>query len=1217
MPSIYRVNTDHKAIIVALDPDAAFAEDEPSDIDSDEETEEPNHEPNDNKSRFLWPQHPSQVARALSNSNVTPQDAFITADLELQAVHYHPRRLILDLKSSVLELEPLLHSAPQIFTLAQWEGVSRVPREERGYKIAFAIEMTTHILALLSHDNLWHLFWRSSTEFTRLQKQCVPDSVLGFHAWCKFHVEYFTKNPPKRRTQLTIYQWLIKPGPHPFQGSGRYCTAEVLALAGIPPWTSAFDVMTRPELYSVLIEADAQFHSERSSNRMLEGNTSDDFSLGASVQDQIEYSTHLRVHGKKEWHGLQCTPLPFNMLQPLLTKSEDIAIRTRVEAQDTTNRSNIFVPKADIASATHPFDLSNIAPSLLCFGHLGELIVGEQRWAALLKNEIPDNLMTLARYFRDYQNKVLRNLTGAKRPPTMTPKLPFRIDRESLSLLPEPQRPCRLPTNLLRIKNQKRGKIWTVLEAPWMEQRVFKGLCFWHQDMSDEQKLLMQKNWTSRSQYPEGMRKLDQASLGAEKKWKSSRGKTIRDTVPDISKRNLGIELRKRRTNERQQLTEQGIDLAAAALESAERFQSGSKKRGKLKYPVLNKEPCGTLNDDGCLQIFPYFDGPSGSLCMKCKKLQNAETEEQRTRIREDQSLQSCEGCGLCSSQLTEPFCGRCKRRDREAKGLPDPHADAAAARLNVLHRRMGNPNPPSGTARTLQPITNNPVIGPTTSAAELEAIRTAKSGGHFTVHVFYTTKGVVNKNIGNHSFNLPMDMHMDEVLARAVAHGDLEWTTDSAHPLSLKVEDCNLRFKGNMSIEPDTLSGTLRGLYNFYISRPDKIHVTANNRLGLAKGTYLAFECSINVQRNLLWLMSVEYDRRVVELKARYAEDDDDSGSLLSNKRRSNDSSSGEPTKRRRGTGTLSSNVRFANNLGALGYGAPPLAPAKCVEVTFKHFAATVTEEQADMSEISAEQEGRIEVNPLILSISDRGKSKNVYKFYIKDKMFAAKRFFDTGNRPNADGTVVVSKRDNDVGLAHDLYRLARMQMFRSKYMERAATVNFGEISNFEVSSGFLITIQSALPMLDTGALSPDAALVDNSTYLVEPFRSSSVVRKFSGTLGVTADYDKLAMTIMSFSHFVMEYTACTMAIADLQGSLHAEPGEARTMYLFDPMTHTLTQDSGVGDFGCAGIQDAIENHDCNIFCKGLNLSPKTVLEETFARQKADHGNAVAVAAT
>lgn len=62
---------------------------------------------------------------------------------------------------------------------------------------------------------------------------------------------------------------------------------------------------------------------------------------------------------------------------------------------------------------------------------------------------------------------------------------------------------------------------------------------------------------------------------------------------------------------------------------------------------------------------------------------------------------------------------------------------------------------------------------------------------------------------------------------------------------------------------------------------------------------------------------------------------------------------------------------------------------------------------------------------------------------------MFAAKKFFDTGNKPNADGTVVVSKRDKDVGLAHDLYRLVRMQMFRSKYMERAAIMNFGEISS------------------------------------------------------------------------------------------------------------------------------------------------------------------------
>ncbi|KAJ6563857.1 kinase-like domain-containing protein [Mycena capillaripes] len=143
----------------------------------------------------------------------------------------------------------------------------------------------------------------------------------------------------------------------------------------------------------------------------------------------------------------------------------------------------------------------------------------------------------------------------------------------------------------------------------------------------------------------------------------------------------------------------------------------------------------------------------------------------------------------------------------------------------------------------------------------------------------------------------------------------------------------------------------------------------------------------------------------------------------------------------------------------------------------------------------------------------------------------------------------------------------------------------------------------------LETGASTENATSVDGNTYLVEPFRSSSVVRKFSGTLGVTADKDKLAMTVISFAHFVLEDTACTMAMVDLQGSFHAAPGGVKTMVLFDPMTHTATQDSGVGDFGFTGIQDAIDNHECNLFCKGLGLSSKAVLEATLAKQKQEHG--------
>ncbi|KAJ7769285.1 hypothetical protein B0H16DRAFT_1715755 [Mycena metata] len=97
--------------------------------------------------------------------------------------------------------------------------------------------------------------------------------------------------------------------------------------------------------------------------------------------------------------------------------------------------------------------------------------------------------------------------------------------------------------------------------------------------------------------------------------------------------------------------------------------------------------------------------------------------------------------------------------------------------------------------------------------------------------------------------------------------------------------------------------------------------------------------------------------------------------------------------------------------------------------------------------------------------------------------------------------------------------------------------------------------------------------------------------------------------MTVKSFLHFILEDSACTMAFTDLKGFLHTKLGQARSMCLFDPMTHTLFQESGVGDFGGAGIQDVIETHECNLFCEGLNLSTKAVLKNTFVQQKKEYG--------
>jgi hypothetical protein len=63
------------------------------------------------------------------------------------------------------------------------------------------------------------------------------------------------------------------------------------------------------------------------------------------------------------------------------------------------------------------------------------------------------------------------------------------------------------------------------------------------------------------------------------------------------------------------------------------------------------------------------------------------------------------------------------------------------------------------------------------------------------------------------------------------------------------------------------------------------------------------------------------------------------------------------------------------------------------------------------------------------------------------------------------------------------------------------------------------------------------DEAEDSSDVYLVEPLRSSSVVKKFTGTFGASHDTDKLTYTILAFNHFIMQDTACLLAFADLQG--------------------------------------------------------------------------------
>jgi hypothetical protein len=92
-----------------------------------------------------------------------------------------------------------------------------------------------------------------------------------------------------------------------------------------------------------------------------------------------------------------------------------------------------------------------------------------------------------------------------------------------------------------------------------------------------------------------------------------------------------------------------------------------------------------------------------------------------------------------------------------------------------------------------------------------------------------------------------------------------------------------------------------------------------------------------------------------------------------------------------------------------------------------------------------------------------------------------------------------------------------------------------------FQISQGFLIKTYNNQPPRGSfeDATEGETCRTVSSVYLVEPRRASSAVLKFSGTLGMNNRTDKCTATMMAFSHFVLESSACQYMFADIQGTL------------------------------------------------------------------------------
>ncbi|KAK7055856.1 hypothetical protein R3P38DRAFT_3170518 [Favolaschia claudopus] len=328
--------------------------------------------------RYLWPQ--KLLGGVFSDPAYTEEEAFDAAGLYFHDVMYHPRRLVLDLRNACFEIHLLLHTSVQIYTYSQWERVSRVPQSVRGFKIGFALLLQRYVVAFLSADMNFRICWRTRRKMLELGLLSVPDPVLNYFDWCTWTADWLKLYTPRRRTQTSIYEWLTKSGVRHFaQGNGSFMTDELLARAGIPPSTRAFDVLNNPCLCCLLLDThvqlllehafhlDDQMHTARNYFKRNK-QTEEDYAIYVTHQEQIDFGRKLWVHAKKQ-SRVSCR------LASLLNEYNSLAQETHMNKDDV-----------DMSSAVHPFDLANIRHVSLLWGRLVPYILGE-RWEDLVREE--------------------------------------------------------------------------------------------------------------------------------------------------------------------------------------------------------------------------------------------------------------------------------------------------------------------------------------------------------------------------------------------------------------------------------------------------------------------------------------------------------------------------------------------------------------------------------------------------------------------------------------------------------------------------------------------------------------------------------------------------------------------------------------------------------------------------------------------------------------
>ncbi|KAF8907003.1 hypothetical protein CPB84DRAFT_1769209 [Gymnopilus junonius] len=215
-----------------------------------------------------------------------------------------PRAIILEFKedkgkgtSYWCQIQLFTHTNAQIFTLDEWtNGICKVDRKTRGFKVGFAFQFEKYVLAFLSLDLLVQIYWSDVPEHL---PHLPADIVTEYPRFIEELVAWIQKRRATKSRREGIALNLIHSETEIFCGAGVYTIQEVFHRAGLSPNLTEHEIFDNPSRTARLVAAFYEFCLNARQRTwpfirpFLHG-----FLRACRREDRALYSNELLVYGK-------------------------------------------------------------------------------------------------------------------------------------------------------------------------------------------------------------------------------------------------------------------------------------------------------------------------------------------------------------------------------------------------------------------------------------------------------------------------------------------------------------------------------------------------------------------------------------------------------------------------------------------------------------------------------------------------------------------------------------------------------------------------------------------------------------------------------------------------------------------------------------------------------------------------------------------------------